>query len=168
MSAVRSVHCVAPRHLCRITYTSYCDVMGSTDVLVSMFMTWCSVWTHLTLRSLINTRFLCFFTPLPPTAVKNQLLQQQWLPLVSSVTLRHLQGVQDARTNREWVHHRPAATALLHGVQRALRQQALRDVVPLWKGAAQRQGKHALMFQNVVCGPDITLHCTPYLTPGTY
>lgn len=57
--------------------------------------------------------------------------------------MRHFQGVQDARTNRERVHHRSAAAALLHRVQRALGQQALRDVVSLREGAAQRQGKHA-------------------------
>jgi len=81
-----------------------------------------------------------FFVVFPP-AFQNQLLQPQRLPLVPPVALRHLQGVQDARAHRERVHHRAAAAALLHGVQRALGQQAVGDAVPLRKGAAQRQGK---------------------------
>ena len=50
------------------------------------------------------------------TAVTDQLLQQQWLPLISSVTVCHLQGVQDARTDWKRVYHRPVATAQLHCV----------------------------------------------------
>lgn len=69
--------------------------------------------------------------PLSRAAVEDQLLQQQRLPLLSPVAVRHFQGVQDARADRERVHHRAAAAALLHRVQRALGQQAVGDVVPL-------------------------------------
>lgn len=64
--------------------------------------------------------------------------------------MRHFQGVQDARANRERVHHRAVAAALLHRVQRALGQQALGDVVSLREGAAQRQGKHARLQEEML------------------
>lgn len=81
----------------------------------------------------MNARDVTTISPyrLSRAAVEDQLLQQQRLPLLSSVTVRHFQGIQNARANRERVHHRAAAAALLHRVQRALGQQAVGDVVPL-------------------------------------
>lgn len=85
----------------------------------------------------------------PGAALQDQLLQQQRLPLLPPVAVRHLQGIQDARADRERVHHRAAAAALLHRAQRALWQQAVRDAVPLREGAAQRQGEHVFMEMQV-------------------